>query len=77
MSSLPALNPVFRPNVARLASIAGLVGTLVLLGFLVPFWVTAVVAAALVLLVSLVRAFRQASMKADTILREELGDCGE
>ena len=72
MSSLGTLNPSLRLNVARLLTVAGFVALLAFLGFLVPFWIVLIVAAALVVVGQLVRAVRTASRKIDQIMAEEL-----
>lgn len=72
MSSLGTLNPSFQPNAARLLTVAGFVALLAVLGFLVPFWIVLVVAAALVAIGRLGRALRAASRTIDHIIAEEL-----
>jgi hypothetical protein len=72
MSSLSALNPVFRLNLARLAAIAGFATILVLLGFLVPFWIVLSIGSAFVLITAAVRALRRAARTVEQILAEEL-----
>ena len=73
MSSLSALNPLFRPNLARLGAIAGVAISLVLLGFLVPFWIVLTIGSAFVLITTAVRALHRAARTVDQILAEELG----
>jgi multisubunit Na+/H+ antiporter MnhE subunit len=72
MSSLSALNPHFRLNLARLSAIGGFAVILVLLGFLVPFWIVLTISSALVLITAMVRALRRASSTVERILAEEL-----
>lgn len=72
MSSLSALNPTFRPNVARLAVLGLLATILVLLGFLIPFWMVLSIAAGVAAVITAVRAIRRASRTIDQILNEEL-----
>jgi hypothetical protein len=72
MSSLGMLNPSFRPNVARLVTVAGFAALLAVLGFFVPFWIVLVVAAVMAVIGRLVRALRAASRKIDQIMAEEL-----
>jgi hypothetical protein len=72
MSSLGMLNPSFRPNAARLLTVAGFAALLAVLGFFVPFWIVLIVAAGLVITGQVMRALRVASRKIDQILAEEL-----
>ncbi|MBP2321496.1 hypothetical protein JOF56_001881 [Kibdelosporangium banguiense] len=72
MSSLSTFVPLFRPNAARLATVAGFVAFLLGLGFLVPFWIVLIVAAGFVVIGQVVRAVRAASRKVDQIMAEEL-----
>ncbi|MET0236073.1 MAG: hypothetical protein ABW224_15620 [Kibdelosporangium sp.] len=72
MSSLSSLNPGFRLNAVRLASVAGFATLLVMLGFLVPFWIVLIVALGLAGIARMVRGVRAASRRIDLIMAEEL-----
>jgi hypothetical protein len=72
MSSLGTLNPFFRPNAARLVTVAGFAALLAVLGLFVPFWIVLIVAAGMVVAGRVARAIRAASRTIDRIMAEEL-----
>jgi hypothetical protein len=72
VSSLSALYPAFRPNLARLGVVGIFAVVLVGLGFLVPFWIVLGISSGFVIAVGVVRSFRRAARTVDQILAEEL-----
>ncbi|RSM75548.1 hypothetical protein DMH04_38145 [Kibdelosporangium aridum] len=76
MSSLSTFDPRLRLHAARLATVCLFVAFLVFLGFLIPFWIVLIVAAGMVVVARVVRAFRVAASKVEQILAEELPPSG-
>jgi hypothetical protein len=69
---MSSLELSFRPNAARLITVAEFAALLAVLGFFIPFWIVLTVVAGMVVVGRVVRAIRAASRTIDRIMAEEL-----
>jgi hypothetical protein len=72
MASLSVLSFAFRPHLVRFAVVGTFAVLLVVFGFLIPFWMVAVIGGGGVAGAAAVRKVRHAARTIDQILGEEL-----